>query len=370
FAHTEEVAELASLLQLTFVPQGNPLSGGASSVTATEACDLTNIRSNAGDDLFATKIEGALSYDAEFTCDFPASASSSACTKDLSVGLNVITETPKADEVWERLVAGPSAIFKRIFPKVGIGGAILGILDMPAATKVSYSGSGVSAGNPGARSGESAELYFPHIGGVSEYFLKGIQTILRPKGFGEQIISGAEGTIAASGEINCDQNAPAVSLARTIARAPYFQLALNWASGQAGNHALECYNDTVRRAMGAGINVPLTLWIWLHESGASNYALGWTKDFGADYPAPQGYVDQINEYFRRARVYNSQNSLCAGRNVTDLEAFAYIYKSGTCDPDTEVGNETAGEYYNNLVAQWSWITGCPLPRSTTDTSCQ
>jgi hypothetical protein len=33
-------------------------------------------------------------------------------------------------------------------------------------------------------------LYFPHIGAVSEYFLKGIQTALRPKGYGSNILSG------------------------------------------------------------------------------------------------------------------------------------------------------------------------------------
>ncbi len=368
FAHTEENNELANLLQLTFVPQGNATTGEESFVSQTEDCYLTNIRSNEGDNLFAENITGNLSYDASFSCDFPATASFSACTKDVSVGLSVVTKTPVADELWSRLVAGPAGIFKRIFPKVGAGGAILGLLDMPAATKVSYSGSGlVSAGNPGARAGQSAELYFPHIGGVSEYFLKGIQTILRPKGFGEQIISGTEGTFPSSGEVNCDQNAPDVSLARTINKQNYFQLALNWVGGQTGTHALECYNDTVRRAQAAGINVPLTLWIWLHESDASNYNIS-VQDFGAAYPAPVGYLDQINEFFRRAKIYNSQNSLCAGRDVTDMQAFAYLYQTGTCDPNAQGGK--AAEYYDSLVKQWSWISNCPLPSSPTDTSCQ
>ncbi len=367
FAHTEEVSSLAEKLQITFVPQGNPTTGGANYVSPMDDCDLTNIRSNDGDDLFAESITGSLRYDAEFSCEYTTNSTTNSCTKDVSVGLGVITKTPKADEIWSRLVAGPSAVFKRIFPKVGIGGAIFGILDMPAATKVTYSGSGlVYAGNPDARSGESAELYFPHIGGISEYFLKGIQTILRPKGFGEQIISGAPGTFASSGDINCDQNAPEVSLAHTFGKEAYFQLALNWV-GQPGTHALECYNDTVRRAQAAGINVPLTLWIWIHESDASNYNIS-VQDFGAAYPAPVGYVDQINEYFRRARIYNSQNSLCAGRSITDMQAFAYLYQTGTCDPNAQNGK--AAEYYNHITTQWSLITGCPFPSSTTDTSCQ
>ncbi|MCK4588401.1 hypothetical protein KAT60_01130 [Candidatus Woesebacteria bacterium] len=192
FAHMEETSELAEILQQTFVPKDGNMTGGVTGVSPGGDCDLVNVRTNEGDDLFAGEIGGILSYDAEFSCDLYENATESACTKQVLVSLSVLTKTPKADEVWSRTVAGPSAIFKRIFPKVGPGGAILRILDIPAATKVTYIGADF-AGNPGnQRSGESAELYFPHIGGVSEYFLKGIQTILRPKGFGEQIISGSE----------------------------------------------------------------------------------------------------------------------------------------------------------------------------------
>jgi len=238
FAHMQESAELSEILQQTFVPQGADKVGPVSGVSPGGYCDLVNVRSNAGDDLFAGEISGTLFYTAEFTCDFEVFSSPEStrcslfdgqcvtdewscdfsyprgmgcpqgfeckvncspppqeCTKNANVNLSVISKTPKADEVWSRTVAGPSAIFKRIFPKVGLGGAILGILDIPTATKVIYSGDGlILAGNPGnQRSGESAELYFPHIGGISEYFLKGIQTILRPKGFGEQILSGQAG---------------------------------------------------------------------------------------------------------------------------------------------------------------------------------
>lgn len=367
FSHTEEVAGLSDLLQMTFVPQGEATSAGVSGVSPTEACDLKNIRTNEGDDLFAENITGTLTYDAEFSCDFSSNATSRPCRKDVSVGLGVVTQTPKADELWSRLVAGPAGIFKRIFPKVGIGGAILGLLDMPAATKVTYSGSGVSAGNPGVRSGESAELYFPHIGGISEYFLKGIQTILRPKGFGEQIVSGAEGTFPSSGEIDCDQTAPDITVRGTLNREQLFQLALNWVAGQTGNHVMECYNDTVRRSRNTGVNVALSLWLWLHESDASNYNVS-VEDFGFHNPAPVGFLGQINGFFDRARsqIYSSRGALCQGTGVTNnLQAWALIYKSGNCDPNGE-----GAEFWNALVDQWSLVSpGCPLPQSTTDTSC-
>ncbi|RLC31703.1 hypothetical protein DRH13_02660, partial [Candidatus Woesebacteria bacterium] len=69
FAHTEEVAELASILQKTFAPQGEVNNLSSSGVSTSEYCDLVNIRTNEGDDLFAGEISGDLSYTAEFTCD-------------------------------------------------------------------------------------------------------------------------------------------------------------------------------------------------------------------------------------------------------------------------------------------------------------
>jgi hypothetical protein len=117
----------------------------------------------------------------------------------------VLTKTPKADSVWSRLVAGPASVFKRFFPKLGEKGPVIAALDIPGATNVTYSGEGlVRAANPGQRSGESAELYFPHIGGIHEYFLKGIQTALRPKGMGDRILSGA---ITRRGAATCTSGA-------------------------------------------------------------------------------------------------------------------------------------------------------------------
>jgi hypothetical protein len=377
FAHTEEITKLAKLLQSTYISKDGEWGGAVTTgVSPTEACDLVNIRTNPGDDLFAGEITGILSYSAKFSCDFDSDdfvgVESPECKKEVLTSLSLITETPKADEAWSRLVAGPSGIFKRIFPKVGEGGAILGLLDIPGATNVTYSGEGlIYAGNPGnERSGESAELYFPHVGGISEYFLKGVQTILRPKGFGEQIISGAPGTLPSSGEIDCNQSAPEVFLRGTLDKQATFQLALNWVSGQTGNHVLECYNDTVKRSKEAGVNPALALWIWLHESNGSNYNITY-EDFGVHHGKPEGFVNQINGFLSRAKSYTPSHYLCAGKNVTPLEAFAYIYASGTCEPTgTTVGEHTAKDFYDALVDQWSLISpGCPLPSSPTDLGC-
>jgi hypothetical protein len=381
FSHTEEVAELANLLQLTFVPQGNPTTGTPSLVSQTEACDITNIRSNEGDDLFATKIEGTLSYDAEFSCDFPATASSSACTKDISVGLSVVTETPKADEIWERLVAGPSAVFKRIFPKIDPEKGPIGcLLDIPGATGVVYSGSGlVEAGNPGARSGESAELYFPHVGGVYEYFLKGIQTILRPKGYGDTISYGLPGdpmckltlsTDICSGE--CNENPTDVDM--TGVREKFMDLANRWLG--VGSPRTEKFDQVVNTARSAGVDPIFVLAIWLHESGASNY-LGICTVFGNGVPSSQycqriqdfsinredietqinasgailvdNFTAQLNAFVNLPGFYISSCGT-SGANCP-MEIFGAMYQKGTCSANDKSNGYVAGikEIYNRLA---------------------
>lgn len=111
------------------------------------------------------------------------------CSVDVLVTLDLITKTPLADDVWARLVAGPASVFKKIFPKIDEHAPVTSIWDIPAATRVSYTGPGiVRIGTPGSGRTQP-ELYFPHIGGIHQYFLNCIQTALRPKGFGNPCIS-------------------------------------------------------------------------------------------------------------------------------------------------------------------------------------
>jgi len=217
FAHTEEVSDLASILQSTYAPAGGS-SGSAPSVgVAPNNCSLVNIRSNPGDQLFPGEISGDLSYDMEFSCDYEIPDTGwkpKECKKDVLVSLGTITKTPEADEIWSKLVAGPQGAFKKIYPKVGEGGALECLADIPAATKVNYQGEGLGAvTNPAERAGQSPELYFPHLGGVYEYFLKGIQTALRPKGFGEQVITGqnCQNLSCSSGKIGSLPDLPSAS---------------------------------------------------------------------------------------------------------------------------------------------------------------
>jgi hypothetical protein len=118
-----------------------------------------------------------------------------SCSVEIFVTINLETRTPLADRVWARLVAGTMSVFRRIFPKVDEGGAVEEIWDIPTATGVSYIDRSnppgiIFAGDPRYRiPGSNASLFFPHIGGIREYFMTGIQTILRPKGYGDQILS-------------------------------------------------------------------------------------------------------------------------------------------------------------------------------------
>ena len=217
FAHTEEISDLASLLQSTYVPEGDSSGGAPSVAVSPNNCNLVNIRSNPGDQLFPGEISGDLSYDIEFSCEYdvtPGGWIPEECKKNVTVSLGTVTKTPLADEIWSKLVAGNQGVFKRIYPKVGEGGPLECLADIPGATKVTYQGEGLaSVTNPEDRAGQSPELYFPHLGGIYEYFLKGIQTALRPKGYGEQVIAGqdCQNLTCSSGKIGELPELPPVS---------------------------------------------------------------------------------------------------------------------------------------------------------------
>lgn len=411
FAHMEGVVGLADLLQSTFASKDQERVGGASSSSTGTSCDIAQIRTNAGDNLFAGEIQGDLSYVAEFSCDFeipeiepggtcfaPADCpedqscnltahrcipnsniSNPSCTKNIFVNLSLITKTPLADELYSRLVDGPASVFKRLFPKIGGNGPLEALLDIPAATKVNYSGDAVvQAGNPGnERSGESAELYFPHLGSVSEYFLKGIQTLLRPKGFGEPIISGQPETLPdepspEEGEVSCNQNAPEANVAGLIDKDAFAALADRWSGS--GNFASECFNDVVARAKSRGVNPAYALMVWLIESGASNYSIS-VEDFGVHLADVRGFSAQMDRFL--GTVTGGAHNYCAvsGRPPWPSKLFGHIacYVTGEYDqtrPDYVRLKQNVEAYYATFTSLWSNIAGgCSIPTGPTDNSC-
>jgi len=114
------------------------------------------------------------------------------CSVPIPVPLTVEVRTPDENEdIFDRLVGAEMSIFRRVFPKTGVDTPVEEIEDIPGKTNVTYAGENfsasgeVAAGNPdGSRAGSSAELYFPHLGSIQEYFLHGIQEALRPQGIG------------------------------------------------------------------------------------------------------------------------------------------------------------------------------------------
>ena len=292
FAHMQESYELADLLQKTFAYKGANLEAEAENAVVSHApfCEIKEVRSGPGDQLFPGKLSATVSYTAQVRCEFLApgdgrvcqagggqcyvgtqnnyycqtyypqvdcptgqfcgvncnqavncsplgnicydSASGEGvkccpgtkciireeplegycdedpitiesfkyiqtCTTTVQVAFKTVTKTPLSEKIWNRLVAGPTSVFRRIFPQIkdDSGRPIRRLWDIPVATNVVFRalspGVRVVAGNPASgRSGEQAQLYFPHVGGIHEYFLKCIQKTLRPKGYGEGCVTG------------------------------------------------------------------------------------------------------------------------------------------------------------------------------------
>ncbi len=237
FAHIEEDNYLGQLLQKTFKTKSVNDAGTAPTdqleeLVKTPYCELVESRSNPGDKLYGelvrpgddtTKpISGVLTYSANLQCDFVPPApeaialclegcnsltgadfdqcqlecnqGSETCQREIFIPFSVKIAPPDLTTTWERFVAGSMSIVKRMFPRVGPGTPFDKLKDIPGKSNAAYRSTNLGvvggslvqeeglAGNPAAnRPGVTAEIYFPHIGSVYDYFLKGIQKALRPK---------------------------------------------------------------------------------------------------------------------------------------------------------------------------------------------
>ena len=239
FPHMQEVDELTDTLQDTYVAQDVldlKATPAKDSKVSGLYCDIANVRTNKGDYLFPTSdgdwkggmVINELEFLASFPCDFSIEydefdnmyITNPSCSKTAIVSLDTTTKTPLANEVWARLVEGDQSVFKRFYPKVGEGSPVDEILDIPASSTVTYErsdGGTINVRGPDG-STSSPEIYFPHIGGIYEYFLMGIQTALRPKGMGSGPLSGNlidPGTVSSS----CSEGSGLCSVSALL---PYF----------------------------------------------------------------------------------------------------------------------------------------------------
>ena len=289
---------------------------------------------------------------------------SQACPNDVKIAFKVSTETPLAEDVWKRLVANPVSVFRRIFPEIEDeeGRPIRRLWDLPTATSAIYEGEGVQVvGNPvSGRPANQGELYFPHIGGVHEYFLKCIQKTLRPEGFGEGCISGPEPLVLPGGDCPAVPDSAIPGRWLGSFKANFINLANRWTficTGPQYNSAEECYNFVVDTSLVQGVNPAFTLTIWLNESGASNYCFcGATcQDFGVRVSSIfQNLVGQLNWFL--GLPFSSGYTSCRNTSgwLEPMHAFLSRFRSGGCDP----ANPEGTGYYNDLRnSTWQWVTG-------------
>lgn len=226
FAHTQEVQDLSSLLKKTYAP-GGVASEPVPETTEFNNCSVLNVRTNKGDNLFpgdkpeisATGVQYHINqtecketikeelcvkkrddpdYDGVTTCI----VSDLECIAEVGVIFELGTKTPWAKEIFQNTVAGSDGTFRKMFPKVEEGAPVSCIADIPTVTSVTYDpekSQKPKGGeytfkvqkNPEDSLSGTPELTFPHIGSIYEYFLNGIQTALRPQGYGKPIVSGA-----------------------------------------------------------------------------------------------------------------------------------------------------------------------------------
>jgi len=422
FPHLAETNELGELLQNTYTPKGSDKNGDATNISTKTSCNTVEVRSNPGDNLFASGITGNLSYTASFSCVFDANTSppvsdgpiclslhggcvpnswtcnssygsldcgsgykcgmscsspvqTQTCSKDIYISLSTKTKVPLMDEIWSRLVAGPMSVFKRIFPKTNTEGSVGQIMDIPGSTNVTYSGTNVTTSN--------TDLKFPHVGGISEYFLNGIQTALRPKGYGESLtfdsnqMTSQNGVASSLCDSSCNSDPTNVNLSGV--KEKFIDLAGRWVGSVPGNPRIDMYDTVVNAAKSAGVDPIFVLAIWLHESGGSNY-LGIcnnqgagdpgsefcqkVQDFGINDPSIETYynsqgkvtsdhlTDQLNAFLDLPGYYKD---VCGSNSTAkcSLEYFYAMYYVGQCNPINKTNNYGASikSIYSALSSQ-------------------
>ncbi len=224
FSHMLESNDLEDYLQSTYMPHPSDINENISTgiyntpgenYYNTNRCDLENARWNSGDDLLGEANPnqtpaGDVRYSGHFVCDYSVESACfdqclagggsalecidqcvSTCEKSSVVAVSAYVRTPLANENWSRLVASDQSFFNRFMPRIvpfddGTDSIVAELLDLPGVTTANYSSSTagveVYAGNLD-RSGNRANVFIPHLGGINEYFQIGLQNALRPQFF-------------------------------------------------------------------------------------------------------------------------------------------------------------------------------------------
>lgn len=403
YPQTIGVSEAVVNLNKTFLPIEGVESGSIPELTEdnTSTCQILDVRTNQGDDLTFdnTKSKHQIEFDVtyevgEIKCReagtitknpcldpktgykipgcyaTPYQITEYVCNSDITAEFDLRTLAPHLTDIWENTTAGAGSTFRKIFPKVMEGAPVSCIADIPGVSSATYNlndASSDSVGNlvvknPPSATNTSPEIYFPHLGSVYEYFLKGIQTALRPQGYGEPITNGTQ-CITEEVLTECPVNVPDSNVPSKYLggfKSNFISLADRWSGrcpGPENNMAEECYNYVASESQKAGVNPGFALTIWLNESGASNYCEGGetTQDMGINISSLyQNLVGQLPIFFNMAK-----QQLCSGvaGYVEPMHGWLSRYQSsrGVCDPSDSVATQY---YYNVMNTTWTWVTGC------------
>ncbi len=139
------------------------------------------------------------------------------CEAEITVTIPTSPKVPYINQLWKETVVGANTSFRKIFPKLEKGAPVECIKELPGSSPVTYmtnqdtnlvqvSTAGPNtyaiSSHPEQRATLDGMLFFPHLGTVYEYFLKGIQTALKPQGYGNgPIPQGNPETCAATSTI-------------------------------------------------------------------------------------------------------------------------------------------------------------------------
>jgi hypothetical protein len=431
FPHMQETSELAELLQNTYVPQNqNGFGGGGTrGIYDTSRCEPVESRGSnqPGDRLHGDKtmpgdevhrIKGDITYSGTYKCQFGKDLEgeyTGNCEQESLSALSIYTAVPKVEEVWDRYVNGAMSIFKRIYPKVALGAPVEKIEDIPAEGEANYSATNAEAlaGDPNRqRPGSNAKIYYPHIGSVYDYFLKGVQKALRPKALGlpvttignppggpvsdSQILAGincptlpppggsyTSGILCESGLDACDPSDAGIDPKYLGSmKASAIDIAKRWVSTGGENSNIErCYNEVVRRSLNAGVNPLFTLAIWIQESDASNYNSSVTycnpeqpentvQDFGINDTSIAGNFEaQLTEFLKRPFVYPQSLAPQCFTDGCNLGNFSLVFQQGAPGSGQCVVNDAAKAYAKKTITTMAWILPNCTPKYPTDMSC-
>ncbi len=234
FPHTAEVSEASNILNKTYIPKEGTTDEPPADTTepvndpATGVCRIVDLRTNPGDYLFPEVKPGVSEVNVDVaaynvtkipcknvetkktqrdpvtgrpTID-PATGKpieiiiiEARCQGTIAIDIRMVSKVPYADEIYNSTTAGANSTFRKMFPKVQEGAPVSCVSNLPSFTSVQYVNKlnmeGMKVINPlNQNTTDNPQLYFPHFGSVYDLFLKGIQTALRPQGYGEPVIDG------------------------------------------------------------------------------------------------------------------------------------------------------------------------------------